>query len=300
MFYKNFSPRLFNYSLIAICTLIWGSSYMIIKKCLLVFSPDQVAALRLSVSGLVLVAFTFPLIMRIAKKDWKFIFMVAMFGNGIPAFLFTAAQMHISSSLTGMLNTLTPLAVAVVGALLFKTAIQKNQIVGILLGLFGAVVLIAFGGNVAAGEDNRYGLLVVLSSCLYGISTNTISDKLSHLSALPLLGGSFLIAGIPAGIYLFTTDFFHVLQTSENAMFGMKLIMILVLLNTVLGNILFVKAIQNLGAVRASVVSYLMPIVSLMWGYWDGESLNWVHFAGIGLIFLGVVLVQKKAFINNG
>ena len=101
---KTFS----NYILLAILAIIWGSSFILMKKGLEVYSYTEVAALRLVIAFISLSPFIFFAIKEIKKRHWIPVFIVGIFGNMLPAFLFTKAQTVLESSLTGMLNSFTP------------------------------------------------------------------------------------------------------------------------------------------------------------------------------------------------
>src|SRR4051812_20644220 len=94
--------------LLIILAVIWGSTFILMKRGLEQFTPPQVAAIRLSVAFICLFPFVVRHVRKIEPSRWKFILVSGMLGNGIPAFLFTAAQTKVSSSAAGVLNSLTP------------------------------------------------------------------------------------------------------------------------------------------------------------------------------------------------
>jgi drug/metabolite transporter (DMT)-like permease len=125
-------------------SVIWGSSFILMKRGLEAFSSDEVAALRISIAFL----FLLPLQLKHHKiKIRKYFFgliLMGVFGNLLPAFLFTKAETQISSSLAGMLNALTPLFTIIVGLVWSKIRPGKQQIYGITVGLIAAVFLMVF------------------------------------------------------------------------------------------------------------------------------------------------------------
>ncbi len=273
--------------------LVWGSSYIIIKKGLEVYNPVQLACLRISISAL---AFLPIAIKRLNKVDWsklRYLLVVGFAGSFIPAFLFAFAQTKISSSMTGVLSSLTPLFTLTTGILLFRAPMIWAKVLGVLVGLAGALLLLLFDNTSGASGTLVYGLLVVLASLLYSLSANTVSYYLREVPALTISAVSFGIIGIPATIFLGTSGFFTVLQTAPGAWTALGYICILALFGTVLASILFFRLVQITSAVFASMVSYLIPLVAVLWGLLDGEVISMYHFMGMALILTGVYLSRQ-------
>lgn len=274
--------------------LTWGSSFILIKKGLVAFSWSQVAVLRISFSMLFLSPFIFKHIRLLNwKKDGWAVFAMTMLGNGIPAFLYPIAQTKIDSSLAGILNSMTPLFTLVVSGLFFGIIIKKNKILGVAIGLLGAFLLIAMGENIGAGENNWFALFILAATICYAFSSNIIKNHLSHISPITTSAVAFFMIGPIAITYLFSTDFLSIMQTNEFAKWSLLSVSILSLLGTVLATIVFIRLIQLTSAVFASMVSYLIPVVALLLGFFDGEIITWWHLGGMLLILAGVYLARK-------
>jgi len=259
--------------ILILLALTWGSSYILIKKGLVAFSPTQVAGLRVTISAL---AFLPLFIIRWKDIDWskwKPLAIVGFTGSFFPAFLFSNAQTELSSSITGVLSSLTPLFTLLIGILFFKMPTLWTKIVGVLVGLLGATLLIYFNQNSGEVGNPIYGILVGIATACYGISTNVVKKDLQEMSSLTISAVAFFIIGIPGAIWLFSTDFLTVIQTHEQAWF---------------------KLVQITNPVFASMVSYLTPIVAVGWGVLDGESITMFHFFGMILILLGVYISRNK------
>jgi drug/metabolite transporter (DMT)-like permease len=128
----------------------------------------------------------------------------------------------------------------------------------------------------------------------YATSTNTVAFKLKGVSSLVISGVSFTIVGLPAiflAIYLGVPE---VINTHPEAWTGLGYVTILALGSTVLASVLFFHLIQIMGPIPSSMVSYLVPIVALVWGFLDGEFIGLIHFLGMALIFTGVYLSRRK------
>ena len=277
-----------------ILSLIWGSSYILIKKSLTVYDSTQVACLRLAISA---IAFIPVVAIRWKKIDWsrwKALLVVGLTGTGIPAFMFSIAQTEISSSIAGVLNSLTPLFTLVLGILIFGRNAAWAKTLGVLIGLVGAAMLIMFGKEAGIQGNPWYGLFVIVGCICYAISSNTVGTYLQDMSSLTLSAAAFSMVGLPALFYLFSTDFTNVLTTQEGAVLALGYVTILAIFGTVLASIIFFQLVQWTTPVFASMISYLVPAVALAWGAVDGEAITWVHFMGLGLILSGVYLVKSK------
>ena len=279
--------------LLGLLGLVWGSSYVLIKKGLEAFDPEQVACLRISITAL---AFSPIFVVNFKKIDWsklKYFAIVGFAGSFFPAFLFSFAQTQISSSITGVLSSLTPLFTLALGILFFKTPFFWPKVAGVLVGLAGAILLIVFGKEAGVDGNIWYGLLVVLGSLLYASSANTVGSHLQDMDALMISAVSFILIGIPAVTYLFYTDFTSVLIEKENGWAALGYISILSLFGTFIATVVFFKLVQMTDAVFSSTVSYLIPIVAIMWGAVVGEPITFYHLIGMLLILSGVYISKK-------
>ena len=152
--------------LLIILALIWGTSFILMKRGLVVFSPDEVGAIRVSAACLVLLPFAFSSLKELpAKQYWK-PFISGMMGIFIPAFLFATAQTRMESSIAGILNSLTPLFTLIIGVILFNQKFKILAAVGFLLSLAGTVMLILARSGGELGSVNYYALLVVVA-CVF-------------------------------------------------------------------------------------------------------------------------------------
>ena len=285
--------------IVILLALTWGSSFILMKRGLkdelgnAVFSPVQVAALRMGIASLVLLPISIKAFRTIRRADWKWLLLVGLLGSGIPALLFASSQRFLDSSVAGILNGLTPLFTLVVGIFIFKKNIAIRQVIGVLLGLIGAAAMISLKGF-EGNTQWSYSLLIILATFFYGISVNTISSKLSHVPAMHITALSLLMAGIPYSIYLATTDIVEVVHTNPHGWSSFGYICILGIVGSAMANALFFMLTQQTTPLFAASVTYLMPIVAVMWGLKDNESLGWMHLVCGILILAGVWLVNQR------
>jgi len=295
--------------LLILLSLIWGSSFILMKRGMEVFSSEQVAALRIVIAFL----FLLPLMIKHykvnLKKYWFGILMMGTFGNLIPAFLFTRAETGISSALAGMLNALTPVFAIIVGKLLFKTKTSLNQIIGVVVGFGGAILLVSFDEGSKSGTNNlSYALMVAAATLCYAISVNSIKKYLNDLNSITATTWSFTFIGLFTIIspFLFDLflptekqtnlwpDFFYRLQTIPNAWKSLGYVSILAIVGSAISVILFNVLIKKSNAIFASSCTYLIPVVAMMWGVFDNEKIVWPQYLSILVILAGIWLINKK------
>lgn len=275
---------------LALLSLTWGSSFILIKLSINEFSPFQVGALRLTIAGLALVGFGIRNFKYIPKKTLPWVIIGGSCGNFFPMFLFPLAQKQVSSSMAGILDSLVPIFVLIFGFLFFGIKSRANQVLGALIGFVGAFVLMMNGGE--ASGDLFHSSMIILATIFYALSGLIISKHLKGLPSFKLSSVVFTIWLGPALLILGLTGFFDEFKATPEQLKGLGYISILALVGTALAMILYYRLIQQTSAIFASTVTYLMPIVAIIWGILDGESFTWIHALGGMLILLGVYLIQ--------
>jgi drug/metabolite transporter (DMT)-like permease len=276
-----------------VLALVWGSSFILIKKGLIGLTALQLGSLRIIFAAVFLILIGFKSLSKIPAYKWKYIALTSLFGTFIPAYLFAIAQTEIDSSVSSILNSLTPLNTLILGALVFGLQFKRNQIFGILIGLIGSALLILNGAIHHPEQNYYYAILVLIASICYAVNVNLIKKYLHDLSPLSITTGNFMVLFFPAFMVLFFSGFFEVLhdvKVQESIIF----IMILGVVGTGIANILFFKLIQMSSPVFATSVTYLIPVVAFCWGLLDNEMLTSVQFFGAFIILIGVYLSAKK------
>ena len=280
-------------------SLIWGSSFILIKKSLIGLSPLQVGSLRIVFSSIMIFLIAFNKIKTIQKDKWKWIAVSAIIGTFLPAFLFAFAETQIDSAVASILNSLVPMNTVLIGLAVFKISTTKTQSIGVIIGFIGTSILIVSGSDLNPDQNYMYSGLVIICSILYATNVNLIKKYLFDVNAVAIAAGQFFVIFIPSIIVLVYYDFFKI-DFINNKIIHESLFYVLLLsfFGTAMAKILFNKLIQISTPVFASSVTYSMLIVSVLWGILDGELFNINQAVATILIIIGVYLSNKKKPIN--
>lgn len=279
-------------------SLVWGTSYILIKWGLEVFEAEQIGQLRLGISALFVAPFALRYLFKLKRRQFFLLLGVGMTGTALPSFLFPIAQRHLSSSVAGILSSLTPLVTFLMAWLIFRSGASKRQGLGIIIGLAGAILLAIAGGSNQSGETAPlqlpYVLLILLACTCYATSSNLVANYLKNMPSLRITAISFFLVGCPTLIYALA--FGGVIQTVQNhpnGWQGLGYVAFLAIFGTVLASLLFFWLVQRTGSVFGSTVSYLVPAVALAWGALDGEFIGLPQVAAFLLILCGVFLTKR-------
>ncbi|MEH6536698.1 MAG: EamA family transporter [Psychroserpens sp.] len=278
-----------------ILSIIWGSSFVLIKKSLLGLTPYQLGALRTIITGIFLFAVGLKSLKAINKREWKWIVITGFLGSFIPAFLFAIAETEIDSAIASILNSLVPLNTVLFGFAIFRIASTKRQILGVIIGFIGTSILILKGADLNPNQNYLYAGYVIIATVMYALNVNIIKKHLQNVKPLGIATGNYVAIMLPALVVLLFTDFFSE-KTYSNSHFEMAMVyvVILSLFGTALAKVLFNSLVQISTPVFASSVTYLMPIVALVWGLLDGETFGFMQVIAGVIILLGVYLANKR------
>ena len=291
---RNFIKKYLHWILLFSLAIIWGSSFILIKRSLEYFSPFELGALRIAFAGLTLLPFVFKRIKGIEPKTWLKLIIVGLIGNTIPAFLFAYAQTGIPSSQAGILNSTTPLFAMLVGLVFYNIKISWRNILGVFIGLFGAVLIIYGQSDGNLQFNFFYSSLVLIASVLYAFNLNLIKQHLANVDAYTIAVISYFVLLGPVLIFLFWgTDFIQTVQNPVNLK-GLIYPAVLGVVGSAMAISLFNILIKFKSVLFAASVTYMIPIVALFFGILDGERFAPVNFLWVAAILGGVLLVNKK------
>jgi drug/metabolite transporter (DMT)-like permease len=285
--------KIWHWLVLTALSLIWGTSYILMKKGLESFSSFQVGSLRILITFLCLLPVALRNIGKLNRGNILSLLIIGLFGSAIPAVLFPMAETKISSSLAGMLNSLSPVFTLIIGIIIYKRELIKTQFAGIFLGLIGAAGLLYTGSL----TFDTGGLLVVLATIMYGFSANEVS-KIKALNGLQITSLAFLVVSPLAIGYLLFSDFSSATET-QNWMRNLGYIAILAVFGSAIALVLFYLLIRDTSPIFASVVTYFAPVVASIWGIADNEHFTSSMVVSIFFIFAGVYIINKPDFFNR-
>lgn len=281
-------------------SLIWGSSFILIKKGLVGLSPLQVGSLRILFSGLFLLVIGFKKLSGFSKKEWKWIAISGFLGSFFPVYFFAFAETEIDSAIASILNSTVPLLTMIFGALFFKALLGLNKIVGVLVGLIGTLGLILSGATINPDQNYWFALLVIAASVCYAFNVNILKKYLNNVSALGLTTGSFSVLMFPALIVLYWSGFFKISEFTSEFKWSFFYIIVLAVVNTGIAKIVFNRLVQISDPVFTSSVTYLIPIVAIAWGILDDEIFSFWQIVSASVILAGVFIVNSSRKLSFG
>ncbi len=282
-------------ALLVVLSLMWGTSFILIKKGLTVFTPEVVGALRISAASLFMLPVAIPRLRQLSVKHLGKMLASGMMGIFIPAFLFAVAQTRIPSSVAGILNTLTPAFTLLIGVMFFQQRFRLIAAIGLLLAFAGTVLLILARDNGKVAGLNLFALLIVAACALYGTNLNFVKFKMADLHPLTITSVALMLLGPLAWVYLLGfTPFLYSLNHVAGAWKAAGYVVLLGIMSTALATYLFYRLVKISTPLLASSVTYFMPVVAVLWGVLDHEVLYPGHLAGMAAIVAGVYLANRK------
>jgi drug/metabolite transporter (DMT)-like permease len=265
------------------------------KEGLKAFTPYQVASIRMLSAGIILLPFAFKAFQKIPKEKLGLVVVSGVLGNFIPAYLFCIAETQIDSSLAGILNSLTPMFTIIVGVLFFNVQTSLIKIIGIIIGFIGLSFLLAAGKDVSLHNLSFAGL-VLLATLFYGINVNIVGRHMQNMGSLNIASIAFAFLIIPSACVLFFTGYFNHNFSDPIVLKSLMASSLLGIVGTSIATILFYFLVKRAGIIFGSLVTYGIPIVAVGWGLLDGESLSIMQVGCLGLILLGVYIVNRGNF----
>lgn len=285
--------RLINWGLFTALSVIWGSSFILMKAGMSVLTPYQVASIRILSAGVVLIPFARNAIREIPKNKLGLVVLSGILGSFFPAYLFCIAETRIDSSLAGILNALTPLFTILVGIAFFQLQAGKLKIAGVLIGFVGLCYLMMKTGNIGF-QNFSFSLLVILATLFYGINVNMVARHMQGVGSLNIASLAFVFLIIPTLIFLYFTGYFSLSFSHKEIWLSTLAAAVLGMMGTALASIFFYMLVKRAGTLFASMVTYGIPFIAVIWGVMYGESITVSQLIALGIILCGVYLVNKK------
>ena len=286
-------PSTLDWFLLFLLAIIWGASFLFIKRSVAIFEPMQMAMWRMVLATAIYLPVAAIFWSKIDWKHWKPLVVVAFCGSAIPNFLFAVAGRHVNSSLAGVLNSLTPLFTLLLGVAYFDMKFTRNKVTGVILGLIGAAMLILFNSKSGVSGNAFYTSLCALATVCYAVNANTVNKWLRDQHPAGIASSAFVLTGWMFGIGLWLSGGWEAAHHHERGMEGLAYIGYLALLGTVGGSILYFWLLQRTSAIFATSVTYLLPVSAIVLGAFDGELIGWTDLLGTGVILTGLYIARK-------
>lgn len=286
--------KVINWSIFILLSVIWGSSFILMKLSKEDLSGFQIGAVRIFSAGLIFIPLAIFHFSRIPSRKLPLVILSGMLGNFIPAFLFAIAiDKKIDSALAGILNSLTPLFVIVINILFYKAKMPIRKVVGVIIGLIGLLVLSLSEGGISFNNFG-YALLILLATLLYGININLVSHYLKDVNPISMATVSLAIMSIPAGIMVWQLETFTLIIHDTSARWSFAASALLGIVGSAYATVLFYYLIKKAGGLFAAMTTYAIPIVAIIWGIIAKENVTTVQVFCLGVILGGVYLANKS------
>ena len=276
-------------------SLIWGSSFILIKKGLIGLTPLQLGSFRIIISSIIIFLFGFRSLKGLNKKHWKWLTISGFLGSFFPSFLFAYAELEVDSAIASILNSLVPLNTLLLGYLFFKIKSNSFQVIGVIIGFIGALLLILEGYVINPNNNYNYSILIILATLMYAANVNIIKRYLNDVRPLTITVANFTAIIVPSfAVLVFSGALNDSTISSSTFLPSLGFVIILSIFGTALAKIMFNTLIQISTPVFASSVTYLMPLVALGWGILDSEIFSINQGLASLLILSGIYLSNKR------
>ncbi|ULQ55033.1 DMT family transporter [Flavihumibacter rivuli] len=285
--------KIINWLCFAALSIIWGSSFILMKAGMTALSPYQVASIRILSAGLVLLPAAITRWKEVPFDQLRLVVLSGLLGSFFPAYLFCIAETRIDSSLAGILNALTPLSAILLGVFFFQLPVTPRKVAGVIIGFIGLCLLFLAKGKISF-NDISYASLVLLATVFYGINVNMVGRHLKGVPSVTIAALAFSSLIIPSLLVLALTGFFQLPLTDSSVQWSTAASVLLGVMGTAIASIIFYVLVKRAGTVFSSLVTYGIPFVAVAWGLIYGETINLLQVACLGIILAGVFMVNKK------
>lgn len=290
---QHMKEKVLHWAIFILLSVIWGSSFVLMKSGMQVFSAYEVASLRMLSAGITLLPFAVRSFKQIPAAKIPWIITTGLLGSFIPAFLFCIAETKIDSSLAGILNALTPIFTIVVGMIFYKLKVGAIKILGLVVGFVGLILLFVIRGNISF-DYLSYASLIILATICYGVNVNLVGYHLKGQSSVTIASLAFVSFIIPSAIILFFAGFFNHSIYQPHYGISIAASVSLGMLGTALASVMYYMLIKRAGGFFASMVTYGIPFVAVGWGLGSGETITWKQVVCLCIILTGVYITSLK------
>ncbi|MDQ3550404.1 MAG: DMT family transporter [Bacteroidota bacterium] len=286
--------KIINWSIFIFLSVIWGTSFILMKIANEELTGIEIGSIRIFAAGLVFLPFSIFHLPKIPRGKLLLVIVSGFLGSFFPAYLFAIAiENKIDSSLAGILNSLTPLLVIVIGIIFFKSSIRRKKITGVIVGFIGLVILSLSEGGISL-QNYAFASLILLGTLMYAFNINIVSKYLKEVEPMHIATVSLSFMTVFAGILLWYQGVGIKLQQNNNVLIPVIIAALLGIVASALATALFYVLIKRAGGLFASLVTYAIPVVAIFWGVSAGEQVTIIQIACLFMILGGVYLANKN------
>ena len=267
---------------------IWGSAFMFIKISAVVFGPILLVTLRLLIAGLVFMPLLLQKKKRLLFKSYlPAIIIIAIVSNAIPFTMFAYASLGATSNMLGILNGTTAFLTTVIAYFLLKESVTSKQIIGLLLGFVGVLILV----NPSNGSTTFIAsLCAMIGSSCYAFNAVYLQKYHSNSDKKVLIGWSMLFGGI----FMIPLASFN-LPNSMPDINSILALLWLAVISTGVGYLGYVRLIDRIGAVKTVTLTYLLPVFSIIWGaIFLQEQITFIILGGFMFVMMGMYFANTS------
>jgi drug/metabolite transporter (DMT)-like permease len=284
--------KLIAWGIFIVLTCVWGSSFILMKYSQRELTSWQVAALRIFSAAVVFIPFAIFYISKLPRNKILLVILSGITGNLLPAFLYAIAISRIDSSLASILNAFTPMFVVVIAIIFFGDKIKLQKITGVLIGVAGLILLFETSTGISL-HNIGYASLILLATISYGINVNLVAHFMKDINPMHVATVSISFMIVPTSIVLWQQHFFDLPLGDHEVQLAVMESVLLGVVGTAIATAMFYVMIKKAGGLFASLVTYSIPIVAMMWGIADKEQVGLLQFVSLGVILAGVYLANK-------
>ena len=278
-----------DWALFVSISLIWGSSFLLMATGLEAFEPGLVTLLRVGLGAAALWLVPTARSVHVERADWPRLAVLSVVWVAIPFTLFPIAQQYINSAIAGMLNGAMPIFAAVIAAIMLQRLPRAAATAGLAIGFVGVVAIstpsIGEGGTEALGV-----VLVVLATACYGLAVNIAAPIQQAYGSIPLMARMLGLATIwtaPYGLYGAAGSTFEWGPFVAISIAG--------IVGTGMAFVIMGSLVGRVGSTRASVITYLIPVVALVLGVvFRGDNVATIAVGGVAMVIAGAFLASRS------
>ncbi len=281
----------YDYVLLITLSAIWGSSFIFMRVLAPALGPVVTADMRLLIAGLVLTLYLRLRNQRLdLLKNLKRYIIIGLLNSGIPFLLFSFAALYLPSSISVIINSLTPLFGVLFSILWLDERITAKKISGIALGIIG-VIIIRGSGNLELTPMTTIAMAAcVLATMLYGLASTYVKLHAKDIAPAAMATGSQLVAGI----LLLPLIYFFPTRTELTVTIALTTIAFALFCSAV-AYVIFYRLLKNLGTAKALSVTFLIPVFGFIWGYiFLQEEITVIMVIGSLFVLSGIYFVTGK------